>query len=360
MARILFVSKDNGGSAMTIPLARVLEFNGHKVFSITEHLATKRFTDAGFKPYFGTTKDIATDPFYFDVYAALCDIVPDIIVVSAGWPIHLEQLFAVFANQMDIPLVCIEDYWAVSCKIKPACPNMVLSIDTYGEEIAKKLFHADMRVVFPQMELPVFSVGHHEVGAILDAQNDKKGIQIFVEKTQDFEFAVTLIGAGEQTASQIKLILKCMTKSTGRWCLVPRFHPKTLEWKGEDGRVFKDVWNELLQPFADRVVYVPEVKTETVVAAADIVASGFGTMMTGAAYIGKPTLCLKTPETMADLNWQSGGWLQEVPAVALQCADVVTEPTDLSHFIGKTYSRAQEEFQPYDPEKAYVAIAQLL
>ena len=339
---------------MTIPLARVSEFNGHKVFPITEHLATKRFEDAGFEPYFGTPKDIATDPFYFDVYAALLDIKPNLVVVSAGWPIHLEQLFAVFANQMDIPLVCIEDYWAVSRKIKPARPDLILTIDSYGEDIANKLFVGGRSV----------SIGHHEVSAILNAQYDKEGIRTFVEKTQDFEFTVALIGAGEQTASQIKLILECMEQSSGRWCLVPRFHPKTLEWKGKDGRVFKDVWNELLQPFADRVVYVPEVKTETVVVAADVTASGFSTVMAGTAYICKPTLCLKTPETMADLAVQSGGVLQEVPAVALQCADVVTEPTDLSRFVGKTrmrsYPRAFQEFQPYDPEKAYMAIAKLL
>lgn len=359
MSKILFVSKDNGGAAMTVPLAKEALANGCEIFPITEHLATKRFEEAGLKAYFSTSADFSQEPFYLDVHKCLLDIKPDAVVVSSGHPIHLEQLFAVFASEMEIPLVCIEDYWSVSRRIKPARPSMVLTIDSYGEEIVERLFGFGARSAV-DIERLRLSVGHHEVGAILDAINDQNGLKIFSEKTKDFDFVVTLIGGGEQTTSQLTIILECMRQSRGRWCLVPRFHPKTLKWPDKQGRILGEVWNEMLRPFSDRVVYVPEVKTETVVVGADIVASGFSTLMTGSAYIGRPTICLKTKETMDDLLSQSGGILTEVPAVALQCANDVSEPTDLSKFLGRVYPRAVQEFQPYDPKRAFAALSRFL
>lgn len=346
MSKILFVSKDIGGSAMTIPLAKEAQTNGCEVCVVTEHLAAKKFEDAGFKAYFSTTADFSQKPFYVDVHKCLQDVYPDVVVVSAGAPIHLEQLFAVFSSQMSIPLVCIEDYWTVSRKIKPAHPDLIVSIDSYGKNLVRQLF-PDTNVVV---------VGHHEVTAVVEAKKDTEGLHVLSDKTQGFDFVCTLIGGGEQTTSQLKLILECMKQSSGRWCLVPRFHPKTLQWKDKEGRVLGDVWNEMLKPFDDCVVYLPEVKTETVVAGVHVVASGFSTLMSGAAYIGKPTLCLRTEETMEDLHFQSGGVLTEVPIVALQCADVVDEPTDLSQFLERTHPRAQEEFRPYNPAMAYEAI----
>ncbi|HEY4486823.1 MAG TPA: hypothetical protein VJB70_03795 [Candidatus Paceibacterota bacterium] len=352
MSRIPFVSKDNGGAAMVVPLAVEVRAHGHIVEAIAEGLATKHFEKADFRFYFQGTVDFQKDPFILDSLRVLRHISPEVVVVSAGSPIHLERQFAITASQLQIPLVCVEDYWGVSSKLQPtrATPQLVLSIDSYGKAIAQELY--------PSAAIQI--VGHHEIKAITDAQNDTAGLAIFAEKTRGFDHTCVLVGGGAYTTAEIKLLVQSLKKSSGKWCLVPRFHPKTLAWSSEDGRTLEDVWKELLGPLGDRVVYVPGVKTETVVAGADVVASGFSTLMSGSAYIGKPTVCLKTKETMESLLAQSNGILNEVPVVALGCADVMESPVDLATFLGKTYLRAQEEFQPYDPKKAFTALSQFL
>lgn len=110
--KILFVTKDMGGANVAIPVAEELRNRGHEVLAAAEGLSMEKWEKAGYHLALrGQTNpdnnDQMNDP------ASVCYFLrqekPHVVIATLGWPINAEQTFSVCANQMDIPLVWIED-----------------------------------------------------------------------------------------------------------------------------------------------------------------------------------------------------------------------------------------------------------
>src|SRR3989338_4926640 len=140
MSTHVVASKDIGPTRMTGPLILELLRRGHKVFVIAEHLSVNEFLKIVITLYFGTNVNFSIEPFYVDVYKMLLDINPDVVTVSASIPINLEQQFAVYASQMGIPVVGIEDYEGVSVSLRPANLRGLLINNHRGLPVASDLF----------------------------------------------------------------------------------------------------------------------------------------------------------------------------------------------------------------------------
>ena len=345
MAKVLFVSKDIGGSKVIIPLALEVVKNGHDDIVITEGLAAQRFEQEEFPLYFKGTINFQKEPFSVNARSVLKHVEPDLVVVSLGSPIHLESIFVAAACIHGIPVVAVEDYWGGSTRLQTISPNGILTLDEYGKEIAEKRF--------PNAFVEI--VGNSGISSVTP------GVQassFFDELKNTYECVYAFVGEGNSTTENLELLFKCLERTDANWCLIPRMHPKhekdvisgTQETCGE-------LWKRMLAQLGNRVVYAPDFTSDEVVACADATISSFGTLLTTAAYAGKTAISLQTPESMDCLQRQNGNIV--VPIVALGCAHKVDCPFDLS-FLGPCPREARQKLKPYDSEAAYKAIKKFL
>ncbi len=363
MARILFVAKDNGCSSVTEQVAVLAREAGHDVVTALEGLAMARYEALGFTgeaPNWRgmvnfnspTEEDKKKKLPSFDAMKFLDETRPDIIVTGLGSPINIQRDIAEEATRRKIPLVVCEDFWAKSPGHLDAAkvnPTLILTVDDYSIALNRKAFpHVSMAVVDNPGAKKV------EVPPEVEAQMKKI-------REEGFDTIYVFAGGGASATNELALLLKCLEKTPGNYCIIPRFHPKVMAWKipGES-RTYGELWTEYLAPFAKRVRYV-EAKSADPVAvsdSADVLVSGFSTLMTTAAYCGKRVICLKTSETVASLK-AHGEHYTEIPQVALGLAHAVTEPTDLSQF-GKPSTEAIKKLIPYDGKAAWQHIQELL
>ena len=357
-----FSAKDNGCSSVTEEVAVLAREDGHQVFTALEGLAMVRYENLGFPigtppnwrgmmNFNSPTDDDKKLP-PFDAAAFLNKTQPDIIVTGLGSPINIQRQIAEEATRRGIPLVVCEDFWSKipghldAAKVKPA---LILTVDDYSIALNRKAFPGvGQRVVGNPgaKEVPVPSEVEAQVKKIRD---------------EGFDTIYVFAGGGASATNELALLLQCLEKTPGNYCIVPRFHPKVMTWKvpGEN-RTYGELWTEYLKPFAERVRYVEAKSTDPVAVSesADVLVSGFSTLMTTAAYHGKRVICLKTEETMASLK-AHGEHYTEIPQVALGLASVVDEPTDLS-LLGKPSADALRKLIPYDANLAWEHIQTLL
>lgn len=362
MARILFVAKDNGCSSVTEQMAVLARGGGHKVFTVLEGLAMARYEALGFPvreaPNFAGCVDfrVPTDEEKergadkFDATEYMERVNPDIIVTGLGSPINIQQKIAEVTTRWSGFLVVCEDFWAKSPgHLSPRWvrPNMILTVDEYSVVLNKR--------VFPNARQ--YIVGNP---GVKDVTVPDEVLRQMNALRAEFGKVYVYAGAGpDSTTAELDLLLKCLKKTPEDWCLVPRFHPKyeKLQMPGME-KPYGELWREYLAPFSERVRYVEAKSTDPVACVADVVASGFSTLVSTALYNGVAAVCLRTPETVAALK-AHGEHYTEIPQVALGLTPAIIEPIDLSQF-GMPSAEAMKRLVPYDAKVAWGYIQGIL
>lgn len=359
MARILFVAKDNGCASVTEQVAVLARDAGHTVICAIEGLAMKRYEALGFNLRAGNNFRGMVDfraptdeekRIYFHAGRYLDVVRPDVIVTGLGSPINIQRAIAEEATRRGIPLVVCEDFWAKSVghlsreKVRPV---MILTVDEYAAEMVDE--------VFPDSAVGI--VGNPGVKKVEIPESVQERMRAL---RAEYEKIYVYAGAGsESTTAELNLLIRCLENTKCDWCLVPRFHPKYEKLKLEGmEKPYGEIWREYLAPFTEQVRYVEAPSTDPVACAADMLVSGFSTLLSTALWHGIPAICLNTPETIAALK-AHGAHYEEIPQVALGLVPAVTEPTDLSRF-GMPTAEALKKLTPYNATLAYSYICALL
>ena len=331
-----------GSANVTAPLAGMCRQHGLEVVVITEGLASKTYEDAGFSPYFKGTANWRVEPFTLMPDAVLETVKPDAVVVGLGWPIHLEETFALAANRCKIPLVMCADFW--NCvRRNQAVPQLVLAIDEVDARLSSELHKSAL----------VRIVGNPGVPAAPIAPAPE-----VAELRKSCENVYTFIGGGVNTGKEIEFLVECLKLTTGRWRLIPRFHPKYAKLKPPGGsETYNAIWREMLQPFEQWLAYIDGPRTDAIVVASDLTVSALSTLLATSAQAGKVAVSLDVPTMRDELDEIAG--IQEFPLVTLGCAHRVREPVDLSTLAPMTAEHLAK-LKPYDARVAYQDLAAFL
>lgn len=339
--KLLIVSKDIGGAEVTAPLAKVAIENGDAVTVITEGLAPAEFMKRGvpfsWEGMLGRLDWLITELKRLD---------PQAVVVSLGQPINLENLFAKAANEFCIPLVFIEDCTGAHVR-SYAVPDMVLTLNWFSRELACKSYpHAIVE-----------TVGDNGV----PGEEEKKTITALYSdlRLKGSETVIAYVGGEpDTTAEQLRLLLKCLELTKGKWCLVTRYHPKRKDLIDKaNGRRYEEVWNEMLAPVWDRVASDPIGNGRMLAGSADIVCGDFSTLLTVAACCGNVSVFLETPSVLKHMKKETG--LKVFPLAEMGCANRVAEPVDLFKLRPPKLGKL-DLLKPYDPKLAYKHIKEFV
>lgn len=367
MARILFAAKDNGCASVTEQVAVLARNDGHEVVCAIEGLAMARYEKLGFKlyelPNFRGMVDFRAPTAeerrkYFNMERYVADVKPDVVVTGLGSPINIQRDIAEAATRWSVPLVVCEDFWAKSVghlSHDKVNPEMILTVDEYSVELVKKAFPNARQCI-------VGNPGVKEVTVPLEVRAQMVALK------GEFDHVCVYAGGGpESILSELRLLLGCVKKTQGKWCVIPGFHPKysNLKLEGMD-KPYGEIWREFLEPFSDCVRYIRHATQEGKLAptdesamCADLVASGFSTIMSTAVAKGVPAVCLNTPETIAALK-AHGEHYTELPQVAIGIAPEVITPKDLSFALTPPSDETIAKIIPYDAKVAWGYIQELL
>jgi len=361
VARILFVAKDNGCASVTEQVAVLAREGGHVVAVAAEGLAMARFEKLGFNLRFMDNYRGMVDfrapteeekGMHFNAVRYIDCVKPDIVVTGVGSPINIQSALAEAATHREIPLVICEDFWSKSpghfdaTKVRP---TMILTVDNYSIELNKQTFpHVPMHVVG--------NPGVKDVDVPSTVQTEVEALR----NKEGFDGVCVFAGGGpESILAELRLLMGCFEKTPGKWCVIPGFHPKYNKLKLEGmSKPYGEIWREYLLPFSDCVRYV-KATTDQLAMCADLVASGFSTIMSTAVSRGVPAVCLNTTETMS-LLLEHGKHYTEIPQVALDIVSEVKEPRDISFALTLPPPETIAEITQYDPKMAYEHICELL
>ena len=346
-AKILPVCKDIGAANVVGPIVRELlgMQAGHEIIPVIEGLGGKQWLELWGRPVFQGTEDYKTMPFSLDVEAVINHYRPDVIILGESSPNNLEEEFAWAAQQYDIPLVLVEDFWGGFVRITglTKSPELILTLDDYAVQLAKEEF-SDSHIIV---------TGNPGVRrSVTDP-----AAQVMDLRRQG-DFVVTLCGGGPETAEQIELLLKCLSMTSADWRLIPRWHPKEANRPDPENRnrPYHEIWDALLAPFGERVVRVGG-PPDNVVVASNLVCSGYSTLLTTTVQAGVVAVSLVTPQVQQNLEAESAA--REMPHVALGVAHRVDTPLDLAQ-LQPCSEGARARLKPFDPAVGAAAIEALL
>lgn len=341
MKKVLFVSKDIGGANIAAPLAEEFVRGGHSAAIISEGLASAIFEKRGLNLYFKGTVNFLEESFTLNATSVIKKINPDVVVCTDGSPIHLEEQFGLASNQLKVPLVFLEGFWGSFIRSK-ARPDAMLVLDQYSKELALK--------AYPKAK--VTAVGNPGVVKKDELSSTDSHLLDYLKKDSAKVFLYTG-GDPVATVEQLDLLVKCLEKTSGKWWLIARFHPKWVKvTEAKTKRTFGEIWNKILSPVSERIVACDNLSMMEVVVNCDLLLSDYSTFLTTAVIAGKPAITLFTPSVKSSLQGES--IVVQVPLVTMGYAYEVKEPCDLSNF--KSSKRSLEELKPYDPIKAYNSI----
>lgn len=281
--KMLFVSKDMGGAEMGVPLAEAAREAGHEVLLAVEGLAADRFIfktiegPAGtklevkrFSPVFKGTVDFRDIPFTLDAEALVRKTNPDIVVVTMGSPINIEDLIGAAANACIRPLAAVSDGWGSLTRPKKCTANLMLTLDEVDADIAQANFTHSFETVI---------VGDHAIRKLRTLKiSDEIRQKMDALKRERGRVILFAGGGSDYTTPEIALLVQCLKKTPGNWVVVKRYHPKHAERKAPDGRTYREVWDENFAELGDRAIELPTNEGDAVAALADATVSGFSTM----------------------------------------------------------------------------------
>lgn len=295
--------------------------------------------------------DFQKRPYGFDPVQYLADgfACPDdvgAVLVGESKPIYAERLIAYAAMKLktfgvNIKLICCQDFWNSGVIVAPDIVyDMAHVNDEYAAELTLK--------TYPYLtERDIVVRGNPGVKTVSVRESIREQ---YKELRTKYDVVYFFPGGGEpRTSSELAILRRSLENTPGRWCLVVGWHPKLVEEYGE-------LWREAVRPFGSDVIEVSPGTGDEWGSTADVVVSGFSTVMTTAAYAGRRVIAIKTPEAIATLQERS---MDEIPQVAMGWADCIDEPADLS-CRGFIDEGAHKKLVPLDVQKAYESIVELL
>ena len=350
MARLLVVSKDNGDTKMLLPIAKEAMRQGHKVIILAEGVGVSQYESAGITPFFSDVPN--PDPkTNFNLNEFFRYLSPEVVLVGFPGPTNLSRKVAIAANERDVPVVGVEDYWGGVKRNPDVVCSLVLTIDDYAAKIAQNCV---------QKNIPVRVIGNHAIPgadykipeAVLDGM--KKIRSHFAE--------VFVYGGGDwyYTTEELKLLVPSLMKTPGNWCLISRYHPNVKRKIAEelkDGRTFAEVWDEMLSPLGDRVVRLDAGNSDDMAMVCDAYFSSMGSSMNTAIFCGKPTIAVLTEATAKGLQVAR---LDAIPAVHLGGAQTLVEVQDVRPLLVKPSQAQRDKFKPLNAHHAIAQIKDML
>ena len=218
--KALFGAKDLGSAGVILPIAKIWREAGGESVVVVEGLASAKFLEAGFVPFFQGSENFQTAPFTLDVAATLKTVKPDVVILCGSEPINLERLIAKEAVATRIPLVAVDDLWGGFKRLE-AKPSLVLTFDSLGQKMASGV--------------PSVVVGNPGI------PSDEKIAMLFSKRatvrsliTESNKKIIAYVsGDRGSTEEEIELLLECLALTPRPWKLSVAFHPKWLRDYGE-------------------------------------------------------------------------------------------------------------------------------
>jgi hypothetical protein len=349
--KLLLVSKDLGGAQVIVPLAEVAMGCRNELIVVTEGLAQWQFASSQVPLYFQGTSNFLEVPFSLDVDKLIERVEPDLVVVSLGSPINLEDKLALAANRAGVPLVLVEDCHGAHVRTA-AKPQLVLTLDEYAAGLVRRA-HPQARVEIvgnPGVSLPKKADDLERAAQNTGVANLRRlGVRTYAY----------VGGDPISTEEQLRLLINCLEQTSGDWILIPRFHPKWVNVRCDrvPGFTYGEYWSRLLVPLGDRVKLNLPGDAHELVASVDVTIADYSTLLTFAVCCGKTAVFLETPSVIRSMVESTG--LAKFPLVELGCAHCVRQSVDLSS-CGPPQQDKLQDLRPYDPELAYRHLSSLL
>ena len=348
---IIISAKDIKAFLVTSPIAKRALQSKWQVKIVTEGPAGQRFVDAGFTPDFLGPTDTRKIPFTFNAYQYLKNSFtedgPAILVIGESNPSHLERKLGIAAMKLNktrkrkIVVVEIQDLWGGAIRLSGVKPHHILTLDTYAKKLALKTHR-----YLSQNDVTI--VGNPSVQKITVSRKVRHTHNRLKKR---FDCLYYYAGGGVSTGAELKLLMNCLTRTSGNWGLIVGFHPNYI-------KTFGETWRKMLLPFQKNdKVFEAEAGTGDEWAKLTATISGFSGALVIAACAHQPVISLWTTETRRCLKTASG--LKEIPLVTLRCAHRVDTPTDLSKFRPAGLKHLSK-LKPYNPDLAWQTIRMLI
>lgn len=296
-----------------------------------------------------------TQPYGFDpmdyvmkrLYGGIGEESPTAVLVGESKPIYAERLIAHAVMEINkhrmnkIKLVCCQDFWSSGVIV---APDIVYSMAQVNDEYAAEL----TLKTYPYLsERDIIIRGNPGVKTV---KVRPEITEKYAELRKQYDTVYFFPGGSEpRTSKELMVLYESLCKTHGSWCLVVGWHPKLVE-------EFGSLWRKIIEPFGPHVIEAEPGTGDEWGSTADVIVSGWSTIMTTAAYARKRVIAINTPEGAVDLSLRS---MEQIPQVAMGWADCISEPSDLSG-LGVVSDKAYAKLVPYDTQKAYESIVELL
>lgn len=343
--KVCIVSKDILGAKMSLPVAEKLVSAGFEVRCIVEGKAAEMFAKTSL--LLSANTGPTTSCSYSYVEQHLRTMSPDVVIVTYGSPINLEDAYARAANALGIPVIGLEDYWACHRRTS-ARSDCILAVDEFGAQLARQSFpDAQVRVVGNPAVGDKLKIST-SFGHVLGALRSKFG--------NIFMYADNGPGSAEE---QLKLLVACLLR-TESYCLIPRFHPKWIAESPDGGATYGERWGRILEPLGERVQYVESDRSDPIAAIADITISGTSSLMTTAIYHGRQAVSLKTPGTVELIETETNGVLHRSPLADRGLVHECITPISFDELLCNKKQTGPQHVQPFDVKVSVKAILEFM
>ncbi len=344
--KALFVTKDTGGFKVAKPVADSMKKQGWNTTIIAEGKSFTFWEKAGYTPLF--SKEISETLSLAKVTTILNKEKPAIIIVTLGSPINSENLFALKANKLKIPLVFIPDVWGAETRSR-AVPDLVLAFDEFEASLCGERFLGT--------ETEICIVGHPFIDELLQTGIPEKATSYVQEIKSECDGVILLAGQGAYTTDMLQILRLSLEMSDGKYVVIPRFHPK---YKGTE---YMETWKNELSHFPVKsIAKEASISTDHLAALCDITISTFSTLLMVSAYYNKVPISVNTPASIEAMVKSTG--LDYYPPVLAEAAIEISEPVNIGKSLSKK-SRAlvnnqNRLFRKFDSEQALSVIKKLI
>lgn len=336
MAKLLFVSKDIGGTKMLVPIASEAKNRGHKIYVVAE----------GNGAFLWPRADMIS--FAVSSLEFLKTIQPDAVLMEFPFSANFAKNIGIQANQLDIPIILVEDYWGVCRRLSEVRLGLVLTIDEYAKKIAMETVGRN---------IPVEVIGNHAVANIEKYPPPAEVLEILSVARRRFQEIFIYVG-GNVVEADLRLLVSSLLCTPGNWGLIPCYHPNYRDCVDRSsGKKCSEVWNAMLDPIADRVVRCDSITSDSLAVLGDACFSAFGSSVSTAIRAGKPVVILSTPESDTALKRVN---LEEVPWLALGAAGMIRTPQNIRPFLVPPSKEVRNKFMPLNPFIAVNSIEDFL
>jgi len=340
--KVLVVTKDIGGFKSAEPLAVALANSGCPINIIAEGKSVKLWEEARWSTKLVRIIDSQNE----DIVKKITELAPDVIVVTLGDPINLENKFANAANKLGIPLVFLPDIWGAETR-SSANPDLVLALDTYDASLSKKMFpNAHMEVV-----------GYPFISGLVSETISRKVIDEVDELRKEYDGLVLLEGEGAYP-DVIKMLRLSLKLDDKKYLVIPKLHPKL------DRSIYTDIWLPELKKFPNGTVLEDcAVGADNLAALCDITFATFTLLLVVSAFYNRVPISAATRASQEHLLESTG--LEHYPPVEAGVAVGIHEPTPLSTLLtakerAKMEGRQKKFFRPFNSQKAIKAMEELI